>query len=164
VLNTILTYAGEKVVFLFDGNDLTQSLTSSGRNILLVFQPSDGKPHMLNYRNITFNFVFLMALIMAVPDINYRLRLKILLLGYAFLFPVQVTRLVVYIFNYYGQHINRDGLPLYSDFPRKALLYTNRSLQRLDGQIVPVAIWAGLYFYYKWQYKFFKKDRRTGPS
>lgn len=158
-VNTVLTFCGEKIVLLFDDFDITQSIKSAGRNIIVTYFPSpDGKPWVINYRNLTFNTVFLIALIMAVPDVNYKLRLKILGLGFLILFPFQVARLVVTVFNYYGQHMEIDNQSIYPTVPRKALYYTERAMARLDGQLVPVAIWAGLFFYYKWHYKFLKRQ------
>ncbi|MFQ6008715.1 MAG: hypothetical protein ACE5K8_07165, partial [Candidatus Zixiibacteriota bacterium] len=80
-----------------------------------------------------------------------------LIIAMILLFPVQVFRLVVTIFNYYGQHIKRDDESVYPVFWRKGLWYTERVLARLDGQLIPVVIWAGLFFHYKWSYKYFKK-------
>ena len=161
VVNAVLTFCGEKVVLLFDSNHITKAIDSAGKNIIVHYAPSpDGKPYVINYRNITFNTVFLLALIMAVPGVNHRLRLKIMIIGMIFLFPVQVFRLVITVFNYYGQHITRSGESLYPVVYRKGLWYTERTLARLDGQLIPVVIWAGLFFYYQWYYKYFKK--RTG--
>ncbi|MEA3297342.1 MAG: hypothetical protein U9R56_05710 [candidate division Zixibacteria bacterium] len=163
VVATILALCGEKVVMLFDGHDITQALTSSGKTIILAYSPSpDGKPHTFNYRNISYGTVFLLALIMAVPDVRPKLRVKILLLGLAFLLPVQLTRLVVHVFDYYGQHMQMDGVSLYPVVYRKGLFFANRVLTRIDGQVIPVVIWAALYFYYVWYNKFFRK--RTKPA
>lgn len=161
-MNAVLTFCGEKIVLLFDSYNLTKAIESAGKNIILYYAPSpDGQPYVINYRNITFNTVFLLALIMAVPDVSHKLRLKILLWGMVFLFPVQVFRLVITVFNYYGQHIQKDGESLYPVVYRKGLWYTERALARLDGQLIPVAIWVGLFFYYQWYNKYFKKSSRS---
>jgi hypothetical protein len=161
VCNNILAFCGEKVVMIFDSYDITKSISTSGKTIIVKYEPSpDGKPHLINSRNITFNVVFLLALIMAVPDVHYRLRLKILLLGIALLFPVQVLRLSTYILNYYGQHMLMDGNSLYPIVWRKALFFGDLTLTRLDSMLIPVIIWAGLFFYYKWHYKFLRKNSK----
>ncbi|MDH3892410.1 MAG: hypothetical protein OEV49_15155 [candidate division Zixibacteria bacterium] len=160
-MTTVLTFVAEKVVLLLDSHDLTTGMDSSGKNIRLRYQPTpDGKPHVMSYRIISFGTVFLLALIMAVPNVKPRLRLKILGIGYAVIFGVQVVHLVVYVFNYYGQHMNTvAGQSLYPVFWRKALFYTNLTMLRLSAQAVPVLIWAGLYFYFVWYDRYFKKAK-----
>jgi hypothetical protein len=158
VVNHVLVFCAEKIVFLFDNYDITKAIDSAGKKIYVLYAPSpDGEPYVLNYRHLTFNTVFLLALIMAVPNVDTKLRFKILIIGLTCLFPVQVFRLVVTVFNYYGQHIKRDGESVYPVVYRKGLWFTERGLARLDGQLIPVVIWAGLFFYYKWYYKYFKK-------
>jgi hypothetical protein len=158
VVNHVLVFCAEKIVFLFDNYDITKAIDSVGKKIYVLYAPSpDGEPYGLNYRHLTFNTVFLLALIMSVPNVDSKLRLKILIIGMICLFPVQVFRLVVTVFNYYGQHIKRDGESIYPAVYRKGLWYSERILARLDGQLIPVAIWAGLFFYYKWYYRYFKK-------
>ncbi len=158
IVNAVLSFCGEQVVLFFDGYGLTQKIDSAGKNILVHYAPSpDGRPFVMNYRNITFNTVFLLALLMAVPDVDRRLRTKIVLLGLLFLFPVQVFRFAVVVFNYYGQHMQMDGQSLYAVWLRKGLWFTDRIVARLDGQAIPLLIWAGLYFYYQWYYRLFKR-------
>ncbi len=43
----------------------------------------------------------------------------------------------------------RDGF-LYPDFIRYSLSYGQKILIRVEGQLVPIIIWAGLFYYYKW--------------
>lgn len=157
-MNTVLTTIAEPIIFLFDNHDITQALDSNGKNIILRYAPTpDGQPFIFNYRNLSYNTVFLLALIMAVPNVRPRLRIRILILGLLLLFPIQIFRIVIVVFNYYGQHMQMDGNAFYSDIPRKGLLYTERTMARLDGQVIPVLIWAGLYFYYKWARQYFKR-------
>ena len=158
ICTPILTFCTEKIVKVFDTHDFTEGMISRGKTIALKYAPSpDGKPHFMNARNISFNTVFLLALIMAVPDVNYKLRLKILLLGFIVLFPVQVVRLTIYILNYYATHMQMDGAPIYHSLWRKILFYGDLTLTRLDSMLVPVIIWAGLYYYYKWHAVFQKR-------
>ena len=165
VVATVLAFCGEKVVMLFDGYDITQALTSSGKTFILTYSPSpDGKPHTFNYRNISYGTVFLLALIMAVPDVRPKLRVKILIMGLAFLLPVQLTRLVIHVFDYYGQYMQMDGVSLYPVFYRKGLFFINRTLTRIDSQVIPVIIWAALYFYYVWYHKYLKRKVTLGDS
>jgi len=111
----------------------------------------------MNYRNLTFGAVFLVALIMAVPDVRPKMRLKILLIGLGVVFSTQVFRVSLEVFNYYGQNMLMDGESLYPVFWRKTLYQTARAMARLDGQAIPVMIWAGLYFYYLWYSRHFRK-------
>ena len=158
VCNQVLTVAAEIVVKSLDGYDITQSMTASGKDVIVRYQPSlDGKPHVINARNISFNVVFLLALIMAVPDIRNKRRLRILVLGIIFIFPVQVIRLSTYVLNFYGQHMQMDGVYAYPYLWRKALFYGDMTLTRIDSMLIPVVIWAGLFFYYKWYPDLIKK-------
>ena len=43
----------------------------------------------------------------------------------------------------------RDGF-LYPDLIRQSLSYGQKILIRVEGQLVPIIIWAGLFYYYKW--------------
>ena len=156
-MNTILTYFAGKIIIVLDGSGLTESIKSSGRNIIIAYSPNPGDgPWVINYHNVTYNTVFLFALLMAVPKVNHRLRLKIVIIGMLILFPIQILRLVVTVFNYYGQHMQIDGKPIYSEIPRKFLYFTERTMARTEGQLIPISIWAGLFFYYKWHYKILK--------
>ena len=109
---------------LFDSNNFTKSMYAKDKYIVINYAPSpDGKPRVTGYDIYTFNTVFLIALIMAVPGIKYKLRLKILLIGLALLFPIQLLRLVIYVFNYYGQNMRlASGERLYSTIVWQSLL------------------------------------------
>lgn len=157
MITPLLSFGAEKVIFLCDGYDLTKAIRTSGHTMFLVYAPSpDGKPWPMNYRNVSFGVVFLVALIMAVPDVRPKLRLKILLLGLAIVYCAQVFRVVIEVFNYYGQNMLMDGESLYPVFWRKTLFQIERAMARLDGQAIPVMIWAGLYFYFQWYNRYFK--------
>ncbi len=146
---------------LFDSNNFTKSVNSKDSYIIVDYAPSpDGKPRITKYHVYTFNTVFLIALIMAVPGVKYKLRLKILLLGLILLFPVQLFRLALFVFNYYGERMMwTSGKPVYSEFYRNAFFFSKRVLARLDGQLIPILIWAGLYYYYKWHKTFMKRPQ-----
>lgn len=160
VMAGLFAFVCEKVLFLFDSLDLTQSMMSSGRTIGLLYSPSpDGKPLLINYRVISYSTPFLVALIMAVPSVNPRVRARILLIGLLMLIPFQMFRLVILLFNHYNRMTIGDHL-LYSAFWHQVLLYADRILGRTDGTLFPLAIWAGLYFYYKWHYKFIKRSAK----
>lgn len=161
VMAELFAFGCEKLLFLLDSYDLTQSVVASGRTIGLIYSPSpDGEPLLMNYRNISYSTPFLVALIMAVPSVNPRVRARILLIGLLLLIPFQVFRLVIFVFHYYSQYMTIGDHALYSAFWRQVLLYADRVLGRTDGTLVPLAIWAGLYFYYKWHYKFIKRSAK----
>lgn len=161
VANKIFTFFGEKAVKLIDTHDFTRSISGQGQYIIIDYSPSpDGKPRVTSYRIYTFNTVFLTALILAVPRIKYKLKLKILLLGLVLIYPIQILRLVVYVFEYYSQRMTwSSGEPVYSTFYRDLFYYSKRALARLDGQLIPIVIWAGLYYYYKWHREIRKRLR-----
>lgn len=150
--NKVFTFIGGNVVMLFDRADYTRAIESAGKHIVVAYEPTeDGKPLTLEYKGFTFNTVFLVALIMAVPNVNYKLRLKILILGLVILYPIQIFKLVVYIFNYYCQNIRRrSGAFIYPSYMHHAIGYADRIMWRIDGQIIPVFVWAGLFYYFKW--------------
>lgn len=146
------------IVYLLDWHDYTQKIAYSGSITELFFYDSPGgRPLNFEYRTFSFNFVPLLALILAVPDVRPKLRLKILLIGMALIFPFHVFRLVLLMLNYYGQHMQTSEGPAYPFLYRKGLYYADLIIIRLDGYLTALTIWFGLMFYYKWQYKYFKK-------
>jgi hypothetical protein len=162
--NKVFTYVSGNIVMMLDRADYTKSVNSVGRYIVVDYEPTkDGKPLTLEYKGFTFNTVFLVALILAVPKVEYRLRLKILFLGLLILFPVQVFKFVIYVFNHYCQNMRRrSGAYIYPAYIYHAIGYADRVMWRIDGQIIPVMIWAGLFYYYKWHNIFtrLKKEAR----
>lgn len=155
VLNIIVVFCGEKIIMIVDSYDLTRAITTSGSDIIVNFHPSPkGGALVIDGAMITHGIVFLAALIMAVPDLHHRLRLKILILGIIILFPFQVLTLIVYVFHFYSMNIRLGGKPVYSDFFFYGLFYSREVMVRLSGILFPVVIWAGLFFYYKWHYQF----------
>lgn len=128
--------------------------------ILLHYFPTPtGKPFAIGYRFVGYNTVLLFALIMAVPDVRHKLRLKILLLGMAILFLTHILMILAAIFNYYGS-LDINGKPFYSwQLIRQSLYYAERLATRLNGEVPPVLIWAGLFFYYIWHQQYFKEAR-----
>lgn len=161
----ILGNVAGKIVMALDRADYTKAVETSGKYIVIDYQPSkDGKPLTLEYKGFTFNTVLLIALIMAVPNISYKLRLKILLLGLVILFPIQVFRLVIYIFNYYCQNMRRkSGAYIYPAYMFHSIGYLDRILIRIDGQIIPVIIWGALFYYYKW-HNVYTRLRKAGQA
>jgi len=159
VANKVYTFCGEKVILLLDRDNFTKSITAKDKYIIINYAPSpDGKPRVTGYDKYTYNTAFLLALILAVPRINYKLRIKILALGLIFLYPVQVLRLVIYVFDFYAQYMRwGSGEPYYSTLFRKTLFFSKRALARLDGQLIPIIIWAGLFYYYKWHNMFMQR-------
>jgi len=160
--------AGDIVKF-FDRADYTQKIDVQNKNIILTYRPSknyDAVEIPLEYKGFTFNTVFLVSLIMAVPDVALRVRLKILILGLAVLFPIQVFKFVVYVFNYYSQNMRRQSQALiYPAYLHHALGYADKVLWRIDGdgQITAVLIWGALFYYYKWHHVFSRIKKKLSP-
>ncbi len=158
--NKVFTFFARNVVMALDGTGYTQNILAKGRYIVITYQASkkwDATDHTVEYKGYTVNMVFLVALIMAVPQVNYKLRLKILLLGLLILFPVQIFKFVIYVFNYYCQNMRRkSGAFIYPAYMHHAIGYADRIMWRIDLQIIPVIIWAGLFYYYKWHNIFTK--------
>ena len=148
-----------------DNHDFIIDVKGAGKNIVVVQQKAkDIQPLSLEYKGFTFNTVLLVALIMAVPDLKYKLRAKILFLGIIILFPVQVFRLFVFIINYY-KNIKMTGTDyIFTGFMRNTFGYIDKVLIRIDGQILPVVVWAALLYYYKWYNTLAKlKKKKTLP-
>jgi hypothetical protein len=163
--NTVFTFIGGNIVMLLDRADYTKAIESAGRYIVVVYEPTkDDKPLTLEYKGFTFSAVFLVALIMAVPNVDYKLRLKILVLGLLILFPIQIFKFVVYVFNYYCQNMRRkSGAFIYPAYLHHSIGYADRIMWRIDGQVIPVIIWAGLFYYYKW-HNIFTKMMKKRPA
>ncbi len=160
--NRVFTFFGGNILMLFDGANYTRAVEPDGEFIVVVFGAGKNVETLnLEYKGFTFNTVLLLALILAVPDVNYKLRLKILILGMVVLYPIQIIRLVIFIFNYYCQNMGRrGGGTLYPQFTHNAIGYVDKTLIRIDGQIIPVFIWAGLFYYYKWHNVFTKMMKK----
>jgi hypothetical protein len=140
----IFAFCGEKIVRILEKKNTTQNVLTQDGNIFVFYHPSaDNKPLSTKFRYYTFNGVFLIALIMAVPGVNYKQRLKILIIGFVLIFPFQLLLFVVYVLNNYAQRMMiRDGF-LYPDFIRHSLSYGQKILIRVEGQLIPVFIWGG---------------------
>jgi hypothetical protein len=159
VMNTVITSLATPIIYILDWHDVTDNIRVDGDMIYFYYSPSDGKPVVADYRRMTYNFVFLVALILAVPDIRPRLRMKILLIGLLILFPLHVFRVVIFILNHYGQYLRSGDKTLYPLLYRKFLFYSYRLQLLLDGYLTPLLIWGGLMFYYRWSYKYIGNHR-----
>lgn len=156
-MNVMVTTVAIPVIHILDWHDVTGKIHTDGDKIHFYYSPSDGKPIVADYRRISYNFVFLVALILAVPDIRPRLRLKILIIALAILFPLQVLRVAIFILNHYGQHLRVGEETLYPLIYRKFLFYSYRLQLLLDGYLTPIIIWVGLLFYYRWHREYLKR-------
>ena len=140
----------EPLVRLFDTHGLTRSVTATAATVYLYYSPTPtGKPFALDYHFVSYNLPFLIALIMAVPDTRMKIRLKILALGFVTLFAIDVLMLVVGMLNYYAT-LDINGQPFYSAAWTKMLYYAERLAARLNGEVPPLLIWGGLFFFYIW--------------
>ncbi|MEW5925569.1 MAG: hypothetical protein AB1746_16425 [Candidatus Zixiibacteriota bacterium] len=146
------------MVRIFDNYNFTRSINSSGTDMLVSFQPTaDGKPLVIDSVRITYNLAFLVALILAVPNVRLKPRIKILVLGIIILLMVQVIRVNIIVFYFYSLHMQNFGQPVYVEFVRYGLFYSYEVMRRLSGMLFPVIIWAGLYYYYCWYPQLRKK-------
>jgi hypothetical protein len=152
----------QPLVRLFDTHGLTRSVTSVAATVYLYYSPTPtGKPFALDYHFVSYNLPFLIALILAVPNTRMKTRLKILALGFVMLFAIDVVMLVVGMLNYYAT-LDINGQPFYSTAWTKILYYAERLATRLNGEVPPLLIWGGLFFYYKW-YRDFQQHRGRPP-
>jgi len=157
-------YAGtaDLVVRALDGKNITNKISSENGYIIVDHRRGrEDKPLVLEYKGFTFNSVFLIALTMIVPGVNHKLRIKILIIGLLLLFPEQIFRLVVTIFSYYAEKMRmRDGGYIYPMYLIRSVNYVEGAMIRIDGQIIPVVVWAALFYYYKW-HNIFTKRRKS---
>ncbi len=103
----------------------------------------------MDYRFASYNLPFLLALVMAVPGTRAWIRLKVIVFGLAALFLIDVLMLVVGMLDHYAT-LAVNGQPFFSAAWMTILYYAERFAVRLNGEVPPLLIWAGLFFYYKW--------------
>jgi hypothetical protein len=165
VSNEIFTFFSGKTIMLVETH-FTKSVIAKGREIFIYFTPSlNGTPLVFKYYYYTYNGVFLAALILAVPGVNLKLRLKILILGMILISAVQITSFVLSVFSHYSKHmVTYDKKAFYPIFWRTIFQYGDGILTRLNGQLIPLIIWAGLFYYYKWHKTFVKRLRSHTPK
>ena len=75
VMNTIVTAVATPIIYILDWHDVTGDIHTDDDKIYFSYSPSDGKPVTADFRRLSYNFVFLVALILAIPDVRPRLRL-----------------------------------------------------------------------------------------
>ena len=54
----------------------------------------------------------------------------------------------------------KSGAFIYPAYMHHSIGYADRIMWRIDGQIIPVIIWAGLFYYYKWHNVFTKMRKK----
>jgi hypothetical protein len=147
----IFAFCGEQIVKFLEKKDTTKKVMTQDGDIFVFYHPSpDNEPLSTQFKYYTFNGVFLFALIMAVPQVNFKLRLKILIIGFVLILPFQLLLFTVFVLNRYASMMMiRDGF-LYPSLLRESLSYGQKILIRVEGQLVPIIIWGGLFYYYKW--------------
>jgi hypothetical protein len=161
VLAVIVGNVGEFLVRVADWHDLTRTIDIQGDQIYVQYIPaSSDQALIIGYRRFSYGIVLLIALILAVPDVRWRLRLKILLLGSAMMFSLQVFRFAALVLDHYGQHVRHLGEPIYPMLYRRLLHYADKLMLRLEGHVIPLLIWAGLYLYYQWYRRFLQPRKK----
>lgn len=103
---------------------------------------------------VHFDMVLLFALIWAVPNINWKKRMKIFLLGFAIIFVLHLFKIFVFVKREYAPHIKVDGLPYWSPFQQNVYNYLSDFIMLVVNQIFPVLIWSLLYWHYWWGKRF----------
>jgi hypothetical protein len=160
-LNFLVSTPAAGLVYIADWHDITQDIRVAGENTQVYFAASpDGEPLVIGYRRFSYGIVLLLALILAVTDVKVRLRLRILLVGLSLIYILQVIRVAAIVLDHYGQHVGNQGVPIYPLLYRQALHYFNKMMIRLEGHLLPVAVWAGLFLYYKWYPKYITRKRK----
>jgi len=162
LMTSIIVGIAEPIVYVLDWHDLTIDIVAQDCYFHVFTQAGGATPIVGDFRRISFNVIFLAALVLSVPDVRLKLRLKILVIGLGILFPLHVERVVVFILNNYGQHIQQHGQSIYPVVYRKFLFYLNRVQLPIDSMLTPVAIWFGLHFYYIWNRNFMMRDKKKG--
>lgn len=94
--------------------------------------------------------VLLFALIWAVPNISFKKRLKIFLLGGLIIFGVHVVKLFVYVKHTYASHIIVDGVDYFTPFQKAVYRSLREFFIKVGNQFVPIMIWSLLYVNHWW--------------
>ena len=94
---------------------------------------------------VHFDSVLLLTLIFAVPQIKFKIRIKILLWGIFLSVLVHLFKIVVIVKDGYAHLFVIKGTPYYSSFETAIYGFGRGFFTRLGNQFVPVLIWSILY-------------------
>jgi hypothetical protein len=130
---------------------ITESVKGVEKWIWVYHIPKGSAP--IKYRGglVHFDMVLLFALIWAVPNINFKRRLKIFLLGILIIFGVHLIKIFVYVKHEYAQHIKLDEVLYFSPFQRAVYRNLKDFFLRVGNQLVPILVWSLLYVKYWWK-------------
>jgi hypothetical protein len=140
------------------GKHVTTSTQAQEKYIFVHHVASEKNPELsvrLKGNLVHFDTVLLFALIFAVPGINWKKRMKILLLGLAIVFVLHLFKILIFVKHAYSLHIKVGGVPYWSLTQQKAYRYLNDFIILIVNQIFPILIWSLLYVKYWW-------DKRLG--
>ena len=150
--NDILSGVSEKIIQLSEIGELkiTESVIGMEKQIWVYHIPKDSPPIKYQARFVHFDMVLLFALIWAVPNINFKKRLNLFLLGIFIIFGVHVIKIFVYVKHEYAQHIELDEVRYFSPFQRAVYLNLKEFFLRVGNQLMPILIWSLLYVKHWW--------------
>jgi hypothetical protein len=155
VYNHILAVPSTAVLKLSEigGKRITYSMQAEGRYIFVHHAASVKNPDLtvrIRSRVLHFDMVLLFALIWAVPNIHWKKRMRIFLLGFAILFGLHLFKIFVFVKREYSMNIRVDGVPYWSPFQTRAYYYLGDFIVLVANQIFPILIWSLLYVKYWW--------------
>ncbi len=129
---------------------ITESVKGVEKGIWVYHIPKGSPPIKYEGDLVHFDMVLLFALIWAVPNINFKKRLKIFLLGIIIIFGVHVIKIFVYAKHEYAQHIKLDEVRYFSSFERVVYRKLKDFFLRVGNQLMPILVWSLLYIKQWW--------------
>ena len=159
--NIILAGVSEEVIQFSETGKLkiTESVEGVEKWIWVYHIPKDSAPIKYRGNLVHFDMVLLFALIWAVPNIDFKKRLKLFLLGIFIIFGVHVIKIFVYVKHEYAQHIKLDDVRYFSPFQRAVYWNLKEFFLRVGNQLMPILVWSLLYVKHWW-----KKGQRIKRS
>jgi hypothetical protein len=157
--NQILAPVSTQILKLSEigGEHITNYMQVQGKYIFVQHAGSEDHPELsvrVRTNVVHFDMVLLFALIWAVPDINWKRRMKIFLLGFAVIFVLHLVKIFIFVKNEYAPHIKVNDVHYWSTTQQKAYRYLSDFILLVVNQIFPVLIWSLLYVGYWWEKRF----------
>lgn len=100
---------------------------------------------------VHFDMVFLLALIWAVPNINLKRRVRILLWGLGIIFLLHLIKIFVFVKYCYCMLLVSGDVPYCTPIQKEIYRYASCFIEVVVNQISSVLIWGLLYVPYWWK-------------
>lgn len=160
--NRILAGSSEAVIQFSETGELkiTKSVKAEEKSIWVYHIPEDSRPIKYRGNMVHFDMILLFSLIWAVPNINFKKRLRLFLLGIIIIFGVHLLKMFVYVKHEYAQHIKFDGVHYFSPFQRAVYGNLKDFFLTIGNQLMPILIWSLLFVKHWWRQQAQRKVER----